>query len=231
LFITKRGLATGCNSFFVLTPDDVRRYDLPARFLRPILPSPRDLESNEVLADENGEPLIPKRRYLLHCDLSDERIRTEYPALWRYLESGIEKGIHERYLCRHREPWYCQEDRPPSPLLCTYMGRPTAKSESPFRFILNHSQATAANVYLMLYPRPRIAALLQQTPELTRAIWRALSSITSERLVGHGRTYGGGLHKLEPRELANISADVVLDALPEEASLRSHHRQLPLFAP
>jgi hypothetical protein len=83
----------------------------------------------------------------------------------------------------------------------------------------------------MLYPRPRIAALLQQTPELTRAIWRALSSITSERLVGHGRTYGGGLHKLEPRELANISADVVLDALPEEASLRSHHRQLPLFTP
>jgi len=232
LFTIKRGLATGCNSFFILSPEQVRTYGLPAEFLRPILPSPRDLESNELLADEDGEPLIPKRRYLLHCDLPEERIRTEYPALWLYLEGGMEKGIHERYLCRHREPWYCQENRPPAPLLCTYMGRPTAKSDSPFRFILNHSQATAANVYLMLYPRPKLAKFLQRTPELARAIWQALSSITSERLIGHGRTYGGGLHKLEPRELANISTDVILRALPEEITITlGSHRQLPLFTP
>jgi adenine-specific DNA-methyltransferase len=229
LFTIKRGLATGCNSFFILTPEQVRRYALPAEFLRPILPSPRDLESNEVLADEDGEPLISKRRYLLHCDLPEERTRTDYPDLWSYLEHGMEKGIHERYLCCHREPWYCQEDRPPAPLLCTYMGRPTAKSESPFRFILNHSQATAANVYLMLYPRPKLATLLQEAPELARAIWQALSSVTSERLVGHGRTYGGGLHKLEPRELANMSADVFLHVLPKGITLGSH-QQLALFA-
>jgi hypothetical protein len=230
LFTIKRGLATGCNSFFVLTSEQVQRHDLPAKFLRPILPSPRELESNEILVDGNGEPLISKRRYLLSSDLPEGLIQRDYPTLWRYLQHGIGKGIHERYLCRHREPWYCQETRPPAPFLCTYMGRPTARSEAPFRFILNHSQATAANVYLMLYPRPRLATLLQDAPELSKIIWQALSSVTSEHLVGHGRTYGGGLHKLEPGELANVSTDVVLHALPNEMRLGSHH-QLPLFTP
>jgi adenine-specific DNA-methyltransferase len=110
------------------------------------------------------------------------------------------------------------------------MGRPTTRSKTPFRFILNHSQATAANVYLMLYPRPKLAMLLQDAPELAKIVWEALSSVTSEHLVGHGRTYGGGLHKLEPRELANISTAVVLHALPKEMRPRSH-RQLSLFTP
>jgi hypothetical protein len=228
LFAIKRGLATGCNSFFVLSPEQVQRHGLPAQFLQPILPSPRELESNEILADGCGDPLIPKRHYLLHCDLSEERVRAEHAPLWRYFEHGRERGIHERYLCRHREPWYSQENRPPAMFLCTYMGRPTARSESPFRFILNHSQATAANVYLMLYPRPALATLLQGTPELSNAVWKALSSVTSESLIGHGRTYGGGLHKLEPKELADLPADVILDALPSGTKVRSC-RQLSLF--
>jgi adenine-specific DNA-methyltransferase len=230
LFTIKRGLATGCNSFFVLTPEQVQRHSLPTKFLRPILPSPRDLESDVILADGNGEPVISKRRYLLSCDLPEELIEREYPTLWGYLKHGIGERIHERYLCRHREPWYCQEKRPPAPFLCTYMGRPTARSETPFRFILNYSQATAANVYLMLYPRPRLALLLQDAPELYKIVWEALCSVTSEHLVGQGRTYGGGLHKLEPGELANVSTGAVLDALPKEIRLRSQ-RQLPLFTP
>jgi len=228
LFVVKRGLATGCNSFFILTSEQVEKHSLPAEFLQPILPSPRELESNEVLADENGEAQISKRRYLLHCDLPEERIQAGYCSLWRYLEDGVKKGVHERYLCRHREPWYSQENRPPAPLLCTYMGRPTARSDSPFRFILNHSQATTANVYLMLYPKPKLGILLNNAPELWKAIWEALSSVTSESLIGHGRTYGGGLYKLEPKELAGISANVILKVLPCGTEMRLHH-QLSLF--
>jgi len=228
LFAIKRGLATGCNSFFVLSAEQVQRHGLPPQFLRPILPSPRDVADNEILADGDGEPLIHKRCYLLHCDLPEERIRAEHESLWRYFEHGMERGIHQRYLCRHREPWYRQENRPPALFLCTYMGRPTARSESPFRFLLNHSQATAANVYLMLYPKPRLATLLQGAPELSKVVWEALSSVTAESLIGHGRTYGGGLYKLEPKELADLSADMILDALPTGTKVRSH-RQLSLF--
>ncbi|MBP7051625.1 MAG: Eco57I restriction-modification methylase domain-containing protein [Phycisphaerae bacterium] len=228
LFTIKRGLATGCNPFFILTLEQAKGHELPAMFLRPILPSPKQLETTEILSDSEGDPLIEKRRYLLSCDLPAELVREEYPTLWAYLQCGMRDGLHERYLCRHREPWYCQETRPPAPFLCTYMGRPTSRSPSPFRFILNHSQATATNVYLMLYPRQRLAALLQETPGLAQVVWRALCSITAEHLIGHGRTYGGGLHKLEPRELADASGDIVLRALPKGTRLKSQ-RQLSLF--
>src|SRR5438093_1778723 len=228
LFGIKRGVATGCNSFFILTPDQTTNFHLPKRFLKPILPSPRELDRDEILAGENGEPQIRNRRYLLSCDLPEKEVKAAYPALWKYLERGIKEGVHQRYLCRHREPWYAQEHRPAAPFLCTYMGRQTLKNESPFRFILNHSKATAANVYLMLYPKPILAASLSDNPELYRAVWKALSSITAEMLMGEGRIYGGGLHKLEPKELANVPADAVLKVLPDGRQFRMH-RQLELF--
>lgn len=229
LFTIKRGLATGCNSFFVLSPDQVRQLQLPKKFLRPILPSPRELVSDEILADEQGEADIAGRRYLLSCDLPEREVEFDYPMLWRYLQSGIAGKVNEGYICSHREPWYTQENRPPAPFLCTYMGRPTKRSESPFRFILNHSKATAANVYLMLYPKPVLAALLNGDSKMCRAIWKALSSITAETLKGEGRVYGGGLHKLEPKELSNVASDFILNVLPRERQL-SVSRQRELFA-
>jgi len=229
IFTVKRGLATGCNAFFILTMEQIRQFNLPKRFLKPILPSPRDLETDEINADENGEPQIQNRRYLLSCGLPENEVKEKYPVLWRYLERGIKAGIDKRYLCQHREPWYSQEERPPAPFLCTYMGRPTRRSQSPFRFILNHSKATTANVYLLLYPKPDLAASLSNHPELYRKIWKTLSTITAETLMKEGRVYGGGLHKLEPKELANVPADSVLKVFSEGKHLRIR-RQMDLFA-
>jgi hypothetical protein len=84
------------------------------------------------------------------------------------------------------------------------MGRQTLqKQDRPFRFILNHSRAIAANVYLMLYPRSSLGEQLAQDSSLLRRLWLALNEISPEELIGSGRTYGGSLHKLEPKELAN----------------------------
>ena len=113
------------------------------------------------------------------------------------------------YLCRHRKPWYSQEDRPVTPFICTYLGRSDKKNGRPFRFILNESRATAANVYLLLYPKPILANALVRTPSLARKVWEFLNSISPEHLLDEGRVYGGGLHKLEPKELANVPADKI----------------------
>lgn len=227
LFTIKRGVATGANRFFILTPEKIEEYEIPKEFLIPILPSPRDLETNEVRADEHGNPILRKRLFLLACDWQEEDIRLNYPALWRYFESGIIEGIPNRYLCRHRSPWYSQEVRPPAPLLCTYMGRKGKDGDSPFRVILNRSKAIAPNVYLMLYPKQPLAHVFERKPKLLKQVWKALTGMTTEMLVRYGRVYGGGLHKLEPKELGRVPADALIEALARETEFNSG--QLRLF--
>ncbi len=84
------------------------------------------------------------------------------------------------------------------------MGRKERKHGEPFRFILNRSRAVVPNVYLMLYPKPILAHALQDSPSLHADLLRVLNSITPESLIAGGRVYGGGLHKLEPNELAGV---------------------------
>jgi hypothetical protein len=134
--------------------------------------------------------------------------------LWAYLQTG-KPSVSERYLCRFRSPWYAQENRPPAPFVCTYMGRGDVKSGRPFRFILNHSLATTANVYLMLYPKPPLALALEDNPKLKRKVWEFLNAIKPETLLGEGRVYGGGLYKMEPKELANVGAEAIAALLPK----------------
>ncbi|MGP8175519.1 MAG: Eco57I restriction-modification methylase domain-containing protein [Terracidiphilus sp.] len=214
-FQIKRGLATGHNDFFILSGEDIESRRLPMELFTPILPSPRYLPGDEILSDNHGNPRIERRMFLLDTKLSEQEISRRFPTLLSYLDEGRVRGLHERYLCQHRSLWYGQENRPAAPILCTYLGRSDARSGRPFRFILNHSRATAANVYLAMYPTPVLVTAIEQDTSLIRRIWQALNSITPDRLLGEGRVYGGGLHKLEPKELANLPVPEIARLLPE----------------
>jgi hypothetical protein len=207
LFDIKRGIATGCNDFFILDEAQARTLRLPPAFLRPVLPSARHLPDDTVKADAQGVPILDKRLFLLDCDLPEATLRVQYPTLWAYLQTGVDR-VATRYVCRNRRIWYAQERRAAAPIVCTYLGRSDGNTR-PFRFILNESDALATNVYLMLYPKPALAKQLDNKPQTLRAIWRALNAIPAQTLLGNGRVYGGGLHKLEPRELANVPADEI----------------------
>jgi len=102
LFAIRRGIATGSNEFFVMGEAAASIAGIPRRFLRPILPSPRYLPSDEIAADAEGNPLIERRLFLLDCRLPPEQIRQRYLSLWRYLSSEAAQRIRDRYLCRHR---------------------------------------------------------------------------------------------------------------------------------
>lgn len=215
LFDIKRGLATGDNKFFIMDEERIRSLGLPMECFCPVLPGSRYLPNDEILADNEGLPVIEKRLFLLNTQLSEEEIEDKYPALKSYLDGGKlgEKPVSARYLCRSRRPWYSQENRPPAPIVCTYMGR-SRNGAKPFRFILNHSNATACNVYLMLYPKGRFAEGVKQRPDILKGVWEFLNKVDPAQLLGHGRVYGGGLHKLEPKELRGFPADDLLAALP-----------------
>ncbi len=87
------------------------------------------------------------------------------------------------------------------------MGREKSNG-NPFLFFWNQSRATAANVYLLLYPKGEMKAALAARPDLHPIVFSHLQSLTGEHLIKEGRVYGGGLHKMEPKELANLPADV-----------------------
>ena len=226
LFRIKRGLATGDNRFFIMTPDQIVERGLPKKFLRPILPSPRYLETDHVLGGRDGTPMIECRQFLLDCRLPEAEVKKRYPDLWSYYEASG-SIVKQRYLCRTRRPWYAQEERPAAPIICTYLGRSDKKNGRPFRFIRNESDATAANVYLMLYPKPVLERIIEQDPKVLTYIWEQLNKLEPEHLLGEGRVYGGGLHKLEPRELANVPIETLGAMLPID--LDSEQVQQDLF--
>lgn len=205
-FIIKRGIATGANDFFILSLNDLKKRNLPLSQFRPILPSPRYLEKLEIKKDNKGYPVIKNKLFVLDCRLSSVEIKRKFPALWKYLNEGIYKCVPNRYLCKHRDPWYSQEIRKESLFYCTYIGRLGKNGKKPFRFILNISRAIVSNSYLILYPKEPYDKLLNDNPDLSRKILLALNNITTESMLDEGRIYGGGLHKLEPKELSNLNA-------------------------
>ncbi len=211
-FTIKRGLATGDNDFFILSKEQIEELNLDMKFFMPILPSPRHLNCDEVFGDKNGYPCLNTQYFLLSCTLPEDEVKEHYPAIWNYLSGGIDTTA-QKYLCKNRKVWYHQESRSATPFLCSYMGRGNSKHTAPFRFILNHTSAIATNSYLMLYPKTILQEAIIQTPDILREVWNALSSITANDLVSEGRVYGGGLKKIEPKELSYVKCPRLAELL------------------
>lgn len=214
LFRIQRGIATGSNQFFILPRSEAEIRRLPRQYLRPILPAPRSLTATIIEADDDGYPRIEPQLCLIDCDLPETVLRDRYPELWTYLQMAEALGIRNGYLVRKRTPWYRQERRDPAPFLCTYMGR-GSDEKRPFRFIWNRSRAIGTNLYLLMYPKGNLARLLEERPDAAAEILALLQRLTTRELCSEGRTYGGGLHKIEPRELARVSAAAFIERWPE----------------
>lgn len=113
-------------------------------------------------------------------------------------------GLPQRYLLSRRAPWYRQEQRLPAPIVCGYMARKDQHGAS-IRFYRNKSQAIAANVYLLLYPKPLLTHYCPDVGVWLDEMFQLLLTLAPEQVVGQGRTYGGGLDKIEPNELGRVA--------------------------
>ncbi|MCC6426841.1 MAG: SAM-dependent DNA methyltransferase [Phycisphaerales bacterium] len=213
-FRIQRGIATGDNKFFVIDRSDAKRRHFPAKYLRPILPSPRHLKATVIEPDDDGYPVIDRQLCVIDCDLPEHMVQQRYPALWEYLQTAEALGVKDGYLVGKRTPWYKQEQREPCPFLCTYMGR-GSEDKQPFRFIFNRSRAIGTNLYLMLYPLKGLAAMLCKYPGRGVDVYELLRQVTGHELRGEGRVYGGGLNKIEPSELGRVSAESFVRRWPE----------------
>lgn len=127
-------------------------------------------------------------RWLIDC--RDAAVEQSDTALGRYLRRGRRLGIRRGYLVSRRRPWFSQETRADCPIVFSYFNR-----ERP-QFIRNLAGAVPLNNWLIVEPRDDV-----DVDELHAAL---TSKAFIARLDDERRVYGGGLWKLEPKELEAV---------------------------
>lgn len=191
-FKVKRGLSTGAESFYAKSRDEWHSLGIEDEWLTPVLPAPRYMHELVVDSDKSGWPLRDQRALLnIPCSYEEDDLPD---ALQVYLASCPDK-VRNSYTAKHRKKWFSIEQREPAPIVCTYMSR---SDEQPFRFVRNRSKAVVTTAYLCLYPKAEV------TDTQLDGICDILNAIEPATLIASGREYGGGLRKLEPKELLSV---------------------------
>jgi adenine-specific DNA methylase len=201
------GFVSGANEYFVLTPKDAAALKLPKRSLRPALVRARQIPSFEITCKDIAEMQEENQRCLLWLP---RRSLTKAEAA--YVKNGEAKGIHKRYKCRVRTPWYMVPGVVVPEAFLTYM------SDAVPRLCLNDAGIATANTLLTVRLH-HVPANLRKA--FVVAFYNSATMLSCERT---GRSYGGGVLKLEPRE-----ADQIL--VPSVALIRKHRRELLALAP
>jgi adenine-specific DNA-methyltransferase len=194
------GTVTGANRFFTLSEATRRAYGLGKTHVHPTSPpGTRHLKGLSftkadwaVLRDAD-EPV-----WLLYPDRDDQSAE-----LHSYLATGIQDRVNEAYKCRTRTPWWRPPMISPPDLFFTYM------SHRYPRLVDNEAGVTFVNSMHGVRLNASAPRIAQRALPLL-----ALNSVTMLGAEMLGRSYGGGILKMEPREAAGlpVPAPRVLEA-------------------
>lgn len=182
----KLGAVTGANRFFALSPARVRELGIPRRDLVRVSPPGSAHLRNLTLTDSGMTRLGQRGEATWLVWPADKPAE----ATMEYLESGHRTGVDEAYKCRVRSPWWRVPLLPPPDLFLTYMN-----ADMP-RLVSNAAGARHLNSVHGVYLREQYAATGTLLP------LASLNSLTALSAEIEGRSYGGGVLKIEPREAA-----------------------------
>ncbi len=191
------GAVTGANKFFALTQDRVRDLGLAAGDVIPLSP-PGSRHLRSATLTEAGW------HQLLGANQAAWLFRPNRPskAAREYIAAGEETGVHLAYKCQVRDPWWRVPLSAQADILLTYM------NAGAVQLATNRAGLAHLNsVHGLVLTSGRRAVGCDLLP---------LASLNSMTLLGSelvGRSYGGGMLKLEPREAMRLpvpSSDILL---------------------
>jgi adenine-specific DNA-methyltransferase len=188
LCTSRRGIATGANFFFHLSKSEVKKNSLSQLSLKKCIGSAPDVKGL-IFTSSDFEALVERdgKSYLFDPPPS----LSESDA--KYIESGISLEVDKGYLTSNRKVWYSQERRSPALIWVGVFNREKVK------FIYNESEIYNLTTFHCLYPHKEFGQLQV----------KALVAILNHQdfaayVMEQRRVYGGGLVKLEPKDLNDI---------------------------
>lgn len=182
------GVVTGMNEFFVLSEQQVEQHKLSpytqrivgrSAHLAGVLFSEADWLNNVT----SQSPTFLLKPPAVPFDRLPEELKV-------YVAAGEEKGMHTGYKCRIRKPWYIVPSTwtPPAFMLRQVHLYP--------KIILNSAQATSTDTIHRVKMRNGVPART-----VAAAFLNSLTFAFSEIV---GRSYGGGVLELEPKEAEKL---------------------------
>lgn len=183
---TKRGIATGANKYFHLSNSDLVTRGLSKTRTRPCVGKASDVQGLTFGEDDVVRLSTTSRFFLLDLDDSVSEDRA-------YLEEGLRQGLPDRFLMASRKRWWDQEQREPAPFWVGVFGR------DGIRFVRNRTSTTNLTCFHCLYVSGLDDAQLDAMCALLNSGYVQRINESSER------AYGGGLRKVEPRDLLRMS--------------------------
>jgi len=178
-------MVTGNNRYFTLSSADVRRLGLRKPELMPVCPpGSRHLRGLGFTTSAWEEMLEAGCASYLF-----DPKREPSDAAAKYIAQGQRRGVHKAYKCRVRSPWWTVPRVAVPDAFFTYMNHDTP------RIVTNRASVAYLNsVHGILFARERRQIGMDLLP---------IASLNSVTLLGAelvGRSYGGGILKLEPKE-------------------------------
>ena len=182
-----RGIATGANEFFVLSPSRAKSLGLEEHDCRPCITRSAQIRAPFFGRDNLRQMFDSDEQVLLFSANGNAS-----PAAREYIQLGQQQGFHERFLTRHRRPWYKTEERSPAPLLLGVFSR------GGYKIIWNESSALNLTCYHGFQPNMFGGKYL-------RHLFLYLLSTTGREIAAFSmRTYGNALDKFEPNDINTI---------------------------
>lgn len=181
------GIVTGANEFFTLTEREAR--DIDPSLLRQSVSKAAHLKGASLAVEDHAQ-LLESGKPVLMLSASSASDASALQTISFRIAWGEERGFHERYKCRIRDPWWELPSPEPPDLLLTY-----CSSDHP-RLAVNEARAIQTNTLHGVRLKDGIDGAA-----VAAAFYNSATLLSCELV---GRSYGGGVLKLEPTEAERV---------------------------